>query len=59
MGDGAERRSTRLGGHLGARIDGVDLARGLDDDTFSWVREQLRTMKIGPAEAGPMACPGR
>ena len=23
------------------------------------LREQLRTMKIGPAEAGPMVCPGR
>lgn len=46
MGDGARRRSTRLGGHLGARIEGVDLARGLDDATFAWLREQLRTHHV-------------
>jgi taurine dioxygenase len=36
-----QARSTRLGGTLGARIDGLDLARELDTGTFAWLREQL------------------
>ncbi len=36
-----ERKITRLSGTLGARIDGLDLARPLDPETFGWLRARF------------------
>lgn len=46
MGDNSARGVTRLGGSLGARITGLDLARPLDDATFAWLREQLTAFHV-------------
>src|SRR5581483_5890854 len=47
MADGADRLAiTPLLPHLGARVDGVDLARPVDDDTFARIEAAFEEHQV-------------